>query len=370
MSISASIIFTKTIFSVVILTIQYILLRYFNKYNFINSKLLILFTFIFILTLGFPFEFSTSYAIPSHVIMPFIQKSLVTEIFNINNSSIFMYQVLLFIWAIGSIIHLGIVIFNYITISNFIKKLSNDLIEIKVHGKKINILKVKTYTSPSVIGLKKPVIILPSGFFSDEELEFIIEHEFLHVSNMDLFLKYFYEILLSFYWWNPVAYVFRNQMNQVLEIRVDELIISNSDITKKINYVETLLSASKRLISPRENTFSAFFTIRNNTLLRQRSENILTYENRQTEKVIKTSFSFFSTLFLSLIFTSSIVFEPHFISPENELGTFEISNDNAYLIKENDEYLLYVNDHYVTTINSIDSDDNIKQLKIINEEEE
>lgn len=46
-------------------------------------------------------------------------------------------------------------------------------------------------------------------------------------------------------------------------------------------------------------------------------------------------------------------------------SSFEISNDNAYLIKDDEQYLLYVNDQYIATITDLDSDPNLKNLKIL-----
>lgn len=62
---------------------------------------------------------------------------------------------------------------------------------------------------------------------------------------------------------------------------------------------------------------------------------------------------------------SSFVIEPYFIKDSDKNSSFEISNDNAYLIKDDEQYLLYVNDQYIATITDLDSDPNLKNLKIL-----
>ena len=54
-----------------------------------------------------------------------------------------------------------------------------------------------------------------------------------------------------------------------------------------------------------------------------------------------------------------------FTTSSDKNSSFEISNDNAYLIKDDEQYLLYVNDQYIATITDLDSDPNLKNLKIL-----
>ena len=200
-----------------------------------------------------------------------------------------------------------------------------------------------------VIGLFKPIIVLPDLQFSHKELEFILKHECLHISNRDLLIKYLYEFFVCIYWWNPVVYSFRNYTNQLIEIRTDELATNSYSNQEKIDYINSLIKVTTINNYGKTNPFSVYFTTSNKNLLFYRS-----------------SISFCIIMFFIL---SSFVFEPYFINDSDSQNTFEISSENAYLIKSNDEYHLYVNDQYIAPITDLESDPNLKSLKIISIED-
>ena len=49
----------------------------------------------------------------------------------------------------------------------------------------------------------------------------ILQHEFCHVKGNDLLIKLFYNLLLVIFWWNPLTYRFRKELDNLLELRCD-----------------------------------------------------------------------------------------------------------------------------------------------------
>ncbi|CAD5902055.1 conserved membrane hypothetical protein [Carnobacterium maltaromaticum] len=369
MHITITTILTRIFINSIILFFQFLLLKHLNKNKFINSKMLKTMSLLFIAILIFPVEFDYTISIPSKIILPSIQNFLNYKIVIFGNSGISVFNLILLIWLLGTTVKLIYLLSNYLKLKRFAQTCSDESVEIKANNKKkkLKIINVNTKCSPSVIGLLKPTILLPNINLTTEELNYILKHECIHVLNLDLLVKYIYEIVLAFYWWNPVAYFFRKQMNQILELQVDENIVYNLQDEERIKYAETLLKISKELQIKKENPFSISLTTISRDLLLQRTRNIL----KTTTDIKKKNPILYLICFLFCFFiASSIVFEPYLVNPEIEETTFQITKENSYLIENDDgKYQLYSNGVYMTTLETIDNDENLKKLKIYNSED-
>lgn len=359
MGISPTILISRIFVSIIIFILQSLLLRYLTKQDLINTKLLIGISFLFAFILCLPFEFPFTITIPSKRIMPLIYKLLVFNLY----SRFQILDLIMVVWIAGSIISLVRLVVKYYQLIKFVKLCSKDLkrLENNFSTKHAHyILKLNIPDAPMVVGLFKPIIILPDLQFSDKELDFIINHERIHISNKDLLIKYFYEFFVCVYWWNPLVYSFRNYTNQLIEIRTDDLLTCSYTNQEKIDYINSLVKVATMTKSPKINPFSVSFSTTKKNLLLNRSKNIL-LKPKNEKKNSKISLI---SIILVYFILSSFVIEPYFIKNSDKNSTFEISNDNAYLIKDDELYHLYVNDQYIVTITNLDSDPNLKHLKI------
>lgn len=193
MGISPTILISRIFVSIIIFILQSLLLRYLTKQDLINTKLLIGISFLFAFILCLPFEFPFTITIPSKRIMPLIYKLLVFNLY----SRFQILDLIMVVWIAGSIISLVRLVVKYYQLIKFVKLCSKDLkrLENNFSTKHTHyILKLNVPDAPMVVGLFKPIIILPDLQFSDKELDFIINHERIHISNKDLLIKYFYEL--------------------------------------------------------------------------------------------------------------------------------------------------------------------------------
>lgn len=363
MGISPTILISRIFASIIIFILQSLLLRYLSKRDLINTKLLINISFLFAFILCLPFEFPFTITVPSKRIMPLIYTLLVFNLY----AGFQVLDLIMVIWIAGSIISLVRLMIKYYHLIKFIKLCSKDLKRWENNfSSKHNyyILRLNIPDAPMVIGLFKPIIILPDLQFSDKELDFIIRHECIHISNKDLLIKYFYEFFICVYWWNPLVYSFRNYTNQLIEIRTDDLLTCSYTNQEKIDYINSLVKVTTMTKSQKIHPFSASFSTTNKNLLFNRSKNILL---KPKSAKYNSKISLFSIILFILTYfmLSSFVIEPYFIKDSDKNSSFEISNDNAYLIKDDEQYLLYVNDQYIATITDLDSDPNLKNLKIL-----
>lgn len=61
--------------------------------------------------------------------------------------------------------------------------------------------------TPLVIGVIRPIILLPENYFRVEDLRFIFLHEMFHIKNKDLWFRYISLISLILHWYNPFIYL-------------------------------------------------------------------------------------------------------------------------------------------------------------------
>ena len=94
------------------------------------------------------------------------------------------------------------------------------------YGKKDTYSKPIILTSPSItiplsFGLFKKFIVLPDKQYSDQEMHYILMHEYTHILNGDLAVKLMVHFMCCIYWWNPIVYLLRLDLEQTLEIKCD-----------------------------------------------------------------------------------------------------------------------------------------------------
>ncbi|WP_213525149.1 M56 family metallopeptidase [Paenibacillus sp. J31TS4] len=97
-------------------------------------------------------------------------------------------------------------------------------------------------TTPLVMGIWKPVVILPDTRFSDKELAMILSHELIHVKRGDLLVKLLVFLANAVHWFNPAAYSLNKQINTLCELSCDEKVVQGMDMENRRLYGETLLS--------------------------------------------------------------------------------------------------------------------------------
>ena len=106
------------------------------------------------------------------------------------------------------------------------------------------------YPTPMMAGFFKPHLLLPSEVadLPEEELRFIFRHEITHFKNRDLWIKLLVELLCCALWWNPVVYLLRICISQLLEMRCDSMVSEGLDEYQQLKYSQTLLNSFKKTV--------------------------------------------------------------------------------------------------------------------------
>jgi beta-lactamase regulating signal transducer with metallopeptidase domain len=107
-------------------------------------------------------------------------------------------------------------------------------------------------TTPMLIRIFKPVIVLPNREYSDEQLRGTLLHELTHMRRRDVAVKWISLLSCALHWFNPFAWVARREIDRVCELSCDEAVIRSMDKNEKQHYGETLISmaSTKRIPLP------------------------------------------------------------------------------------------------------------------------
>lgn len=84
--------------------------------------------------------------------------------------------------------------------------------ELKINPDKVDLVQDKNELVPKIIGVQRPMIILPTKEFTNEELRVIYMHELTHYRQKDLWLIYFSELAKCFHFFNPVVWIFSKKV--------------------------------------------------------------------------------------------------------------------------------------------------------------
>lgn len=94
---------------------------------------------------------------------------------------------------------------------------------------KINLFQNSYVSTPMLIGIFKPTILIPEEKFEEEDLELIFKHELMHYQRKDMLVKHITNFAVCVHWFNPFIYLVRNQINRYCELSCDEAVIKILD---------------------------------------------------------------------------------------------------------------------------------------------
>lgn len=240
-------------------------------------------------------------------------------------------------------------------VSDQIKEIYSDLIK-EFNIKNPPVLNRNFYIStPCMTGFFKPMILLPYKEFSEIELYYILKHEIIHYINYDIWIKWFCIIFVSLFWWNPLVYIFKQDITQILEIRCDLKVCERLTEAQKLDYTNTILATityfPKKIKCVENSYFSSNIGKKyaSGNYLKQRFEIIL---YKITFKSKNFSLQSIFILFIMLLLSYSFIFQPRYEPPSEykvvgeESNIVVIDSENSYIVIENQIYKLYFNDKF------------------------
>lgn len=172
---------------------------------------------------------------------------------------VIVIQIIFVIWLLGAVI----TSFRFLYIhQSFMKKLkancistsgetvAQSLLEKNMNEMNlttnINVMFCRVNISPILLGVFKPMIVLPMYDIPEDELDLIIKHELTHFKKKDLWVKQAMLLAIILHWYNPFIYILQKSINKWSEHSCDEDIVIKMSHADRKKYGETLLNTISR----------------------------------------------------------------------------------------------------------------------------
>ena len=300
---------------------------------------LLFFLFLSIFRLIFNFEIPGSVVIGSRnvftTVYDFVRTPLNLKYFNID-----VLHLLVIVWILGAVILLTNTIRKCGKFKKILGKLNeqqtketeqvlNKILSKNRMNEKIGIIQNENISSPFISGVINGKIYIPNIDFSEEEFEYIISHEINHYLSKDSLKKVLIQSIKHLFWWNPLAHLFANNFNHILEIQCDLKTTATFSEEEKIRYLESINKIIRKSINTNtENigyiTTPNFAKVDESDSLKQRFRIVLNYRPKKNIfKVLNISLYILS-LFL---FISSYFIIIRIIIKYDDINK---NNDNIY----------------------------------------
>jgi hypothetical protein len=105
-------------------------------------------------------------------------------------------------------------------------------------------------STPMLIGLFRPVILLPDRAYTGEQLRFILLHELTHLRRGDMIIRWISVVACAIHCFNPIVWLLRREIDRAQELACDEAVIAGLEPSGKQSYGETLLAVAADRKSP------------------------------------------------------------------------------------------------------------------------
>lgn len=129
---------------------------------------------------------------------------------------------------------------------NFIQSQCNEISK-ELHIKKsIEVVTCEIATTPMLIGLFNPRIVIPTEITDERNLEIYLIHELTHYKSKDNWIKFLLAMVGSIHWFNPFVIMLRKAINCFCELACDEMVLKKKSEHDRIEYGKSLLFLIKK----------------------------------------------------------------------------------------------------------------------------
>ena len=154
--------------------------------------------------------------------------------------SIPWWDVLAVIWVLGALGSLGYRLTGYFRFGRYIRR-TGEPMELDGVPKRLRVCKTSAAVSPMVMGMIRPVLILPETALIESRLPYVLRHELVHYRRGDIVWRWLAVLATSIHWFNPVVYVAAAQMQEACEISCDWCVVRSMEQAKRDDYMRVIL---------------------------------------------------------------------------------------------------------------------------------
>lgn len=263
-----------------------------------------------------------------------------------------IWYVFCLVWLAGSIYFLSRLFYSQHKVRVLVRMHSKDVTKQEPYAsilqdlcterqrKRIRMRTTKFVNVPMIMGLRNALILLPADIdSSDEDVMFALRHEVYHYVHHDLWLKFAVNCLIAAYWWNPFTHLLRKQISVLLEMRVDDSIISEGE-DSTIGYLSSMLHYMDD--APQKNDSSQYMGL----ALKKKSNLVRRLHMIQSKG---KKHDYLLSVMMVLI-VGGIYIGSYLIILENSTYGQEIKEDETYVTPRDDDCFAIQNDDDTYTI--------------------
>ena len=114
----------------------------------------------------------------------------------------------------------------------------------------VGLMRSAAVSSPMMLGLVRPVILLPTRDLADNELDLTLRHELLHLKRRDVAYKAVMLLANAVHWFNPLVWWMAREAGRNLELCCDEAVIRSLNGGGRRAYGQVLLQAAADASGP------------------------------------------------------------------------------------------------------------------------
>ncbi len=194
----------------------------------------------------------------------------------------------------------------------------------------------KKATSPMLIGLFNPSIILPTAHLQNPTLKYVFMHELIHYKRRDIWVKWIAQFALCVHWFNPFAYIAVREISKNCELSCDEAVIERLGTEEQRAYGDTLISS----LAMNESLAAPQFSLplsQSSKLMKERLGAIMWYSERSKTAV-------FLSIFLTIVLCFGSLFTGVYAQPTPQATPMAMAMESAPTMSE--EVVAYTSDPY------------------------
>lgn len=228
--------------------------------------------------------------------------------------------------------------------------------------------------TPMLVGYFTPTVLIPPLSLSDEEMKYVLLHEWNHFLRKHLWTKLLFNVLCALLWWNPLVYLIKEDMDYVLEVNCDRSVVNRLDEAEHVKYVEATVNVMNQLAAKlRLSPSSIGFIATDSENIVQRCELVL-FPPKRLSKLVK---GILGAIALAMVLLSyAFIVQPNTPPPMDLDGAssveyVSITPQNSYFIPNGDgTYSLFVDGKFLFSVSAKNMDSlPYSSLPIINEED-
>ena len=218
----------------------------------------------------------------------------------------------------------------------------------KVCGKtesRIAVIQTPAAEIPCCMGMIQQRILLPDKPYTEQELYYILLHEYNHLHNHDIFLMQLVNILCILFWWNPCIYLLKKDVNQNMEIRCDQMVVKRISKEERADYLAVILKEFQDTLQGRRTGYVGVAQLleQHGSGMIERFEKVAGTQKTASKK---GTIALCTIAVFILVISYTWILQPYYEAPHEDYGyeqgeTRKVDVEEAYIYKKKGQYYVH-----------------------------